>query len=1047
MRVQDVLTAVRWQFAGGSFDEVAGPRAISHDPVRFPSTSSAHLAALIASGEESHSEVRALQRILTIRRRERSPALRTLAGWAVSWYALRHLREVVLMEPDMPVYSGLRSVYMLVSALLDRPRNRRTLNPALQAYVKEMMMCTGSASNMDIPTMADRVTEALRVLSDSRFPDYHELLTGFDAVFRATRRASARSRARRVGMSLLKDPDDARYTFEMSSFASPMVFSGIRVYACYGMALCNIGSSVLCMTTSDMGRVHQLLSSLTSGLLATSAQVVFSATITGADQVAETYHDQAVDMLSWATLVPLGREVLVCKAAKRAYGAFLGELAGPLCREETAALWQEADETAPRRINPDRLRAYIARARRFAVETALNLAKMYKVCPAPDACPGMTMLDRYAVVTRPNTADDVMVSKLMVEYRDQMLRAYIRGQRDPLPVRPGVTEPRWYQAYRARRYDDIPTTDIHRVLSWEGTAKMPHRSPANPSNWKDSGLGWDTVDVANDPARPKRHANMLLRMVFDPKCPMPGTRHMSNVHHHKEDTKPEGHKDPARGIYSGNIKDRLDCSWMEVAVERVATHHPAYMIGASTVDRDIKLRALLDRPTTRATVAVYYSFDISGWSPKMCGAVQRGTHAFWAALYNEDLFRWAHTVNERALVYMNKAGYQCSYVNPEANFEGYNGKEMTCLLISLLSLSVREWRNDVVAAGMATEEQVERYSALLFAYIDDGLARLDLPRAAAVDLFERFKVVTIRTFARCGFEIETSKCYPSDRFCIFLNEIYLAGRHVVHGTRAAMTLCSESVEAHTTIIERSESVAAGCRGAVSAGLNPATAAFLMTYHLYKHLDEWSLMANPVAAAVWSMCPRAWGGLGVPTMMQLGTAGSGTAFAEGVFALQRYASIQPAARRLYIACARSGLKKRTASATLAAPLGGTIGTGVMVPSRVPAAVRDALRFHMRAGVISPLAREFLSYASHDDLEAYAASVLALGQPHVVQKKVLDDIAAVHPHHLFVMFAKRLDKSSTLSQLISQKKMARLIKDNHADAAESLECMVRRMMMSA
>jgi hypothetical protein len=781
---------------------------------------------------------------------------------------------------------------------------------------------------------------------------------------------------------------------------------------------------------------------MASGMFAIAAQTTFNRDRYRLQEILDTFHSQVSDILRWGLAVPIGDEVLACKAAKRAYGAFLGELAGPVCRRETMELWKEAEETAHPHIAAADLRAHMARAARWSAETSLNLAKTYKLCPVPDGCPAQTLIDRFKVVTRPNSTDEAMMLAFEETHRAEMLRAYIRTPDVTLALRDARNRPAWYDAYVAKKFDEVPSTQIHTYLEWEGTATMPTRSPTNPSVWKDSGLGWDSMEQAMDPRRPKKHANMLLRMVFDRDCPMPGVRHTVASHAHKQDTKPEGHKDPMRGIYSGNLRDRLNQSHMEVAVERIAVWHPAFMIGANTTARELRARATMQRPADLETCAMYYSFDVAGWSPAMPAPPQRVSHKFWGTLYGEDMFFDAHRINEGSRIYMNKAGHQLWYDNPVANLEGYNGKQMTCVLITLLSLSVYEWRKKAVLRGLLTERETTKYAAVLLAYIDDGLSRIDLPRDRASDLFKLFRETVIDTFTKCGYKVELSKCYPSDRLFIFLNEVYLAGRHVAHGVKAAMTLCSESTEPHTTLMERTEAVSAGCRGAVMSGLDASAAAMLQAYHVCKHLREWSVLTDPVASAVWSMTPRAWGGLGVPTMMQLGTSGGGAAFAESVRTLRAYANLQPLAKRVYLACARTPLMERKPVAIMASPLGGTIGLGVMVPSRVPSAVRDAMTALRKRGDLSPLADEFLSYASHDSMHDFAAAILPTETTSVVQKQVLDDAASAHPHAIFAAFARRLEKSSTLSQLVSSKTMQRIIRDNKNDVLVSMEAFLLR-----
>jgi hypothetical protein len=399
------------------------------------------------------------------------------------------------------------------------------------------------------------------------------------------------------------------------------------------------------------------------------------------------------------------------------------------------------------------------------------------------------------------------------------------------------------------------------------------------------------------------------------------------------------------------------------------------------------------------------------------------------------MFRMAATITDGSRVYMSKLGVRGWFINPGANFEGYNGKEMTMILITLMSLTVRKWRAAAVSLGIATDAEASTWAAVLLAYIDDGLARLDLPVDRFGALTDLFKIVTRDVFAQCGYTIEPSKCYPSDRFAIFLNEPYLAGRHVTHGTRAAMTICAENTEEHTSLIERLTAVSTGCRGSVMAGLDATSGVMLQAYHALAHIDEWLRRPDAVTAAVWSYTPRAWGGLGLPTALQLGTSGSGSAFEESVRTLQKWASCSTTARRVFLIHCRSTLATRTATGILMAPLGGRSVQGTLVESRVPDAVRNAMTKLARGGVLSPLARDFLSYSSPESLDQFAAALVKMSPGACIQEQLLVDLASAHPHALFSSFARRIEKSGTLMGIMGHKEVRRIITANRDDVATS------------
>jgi len=1044
----------RWNFTGGNFEEIPARTAAEHSETRFPRGLATDIAKGFATDAEAcdRSEALALRAIMMVRRAERAMTLRNTAGWFAGFALTEFVRDELVMRIGgrVDVYTGLAGVYRVAKEALSRLDNGADSGvrrfDAMRVYIRESMIASATASFMDVATVADRADAALDALHGSSLGAISQMLAEFDSALAKTRRGAARGMTRALGKSCYYDWANRADVVVGKLGLMRTGFAGLTAYALHGTLVIRLPRCVVAMSVSDLGRFHQLFAGACSGLIAVAAQATFAP---GAERMKMrellwAYKTQVQTIVLWGSRCVRNDEVLVCKAAKRAYGAYLGELAGELCSTETAVLWAEAEATATRVVAPSELRTYIEVASTWSAGTSLNLAKVFKLCPAPDACPGTTVLDRYAQVTNANSMDPSIAAEFTAEHRDQMLRAYIRMPGVQLALRNPASPPRWLDAYRHRDFDNVPSSEIHANLMWEGTATMPARSSLNPGVWKDSGLGWDSVEEAFNPMRPRRNGNMLLRMVFDRTCPMPDAVHVGVLHDHKIDTKPEGHKDPSRGIYSGNIRDRQNQSSMEESVEAVARFHPAYMIGADTTQREERARATLARPVNPDMRVLLYSFDVKGWSPLMPGEPQRISHDFWATLYDADVFRMAHMINEGARVYMNKAGYQCWFRNPSANFEGYNGKEMTCVLITLLSLSVRRWRAKIVAAKLVTVREADKMAAILLAYIDDGLARLDLPALKALVLFDVFKVTVIDTFALCGYTVEVSKCYPSDRLFVFLNEIYLAGRHVVHGTRAAMTICSENIEPHMTLVERVDAASAGCRGAVVAGLDAPAASFLQAYHAWMHIVEWVTKPDPVLAAIWSFAPRACGGLGLPVALQLGTSGGGAALAEGMRNLREYAKVNTTARRVYISCVRAGLDTRTAASIMASPLGGSIGAGVMTESRVPAAVRDALTALHRTGSLSQLAHQFLKYSDFRSFEEFATALIPVGQRTVIQKQVIDDASATHPHMIFTAFAKRLEKSSTLAQLIRPHKMAQLLSANRIDARASWEVLRTRAL---
>jgi len=1041
---EDVLRSVLWNFKGGVLGDYPTFHANESSKTRFPNGSS----TVLADKWDTSLDARALRDILRIRKAERNKKSRVTNERIASFRMLQFVSAEHRRESGtaIRVVSGLKGVYLIANKICSMKRDSSAPNSMhlkkMFTYVREMMVASASASMVPVDVVADLTESAIAAVTESDFATWDLFIRDLERITRESKSGKVRQRVRSLGASISEGciGEEGLIRFAVDSSSKSMC--RMRCTLARNAIFVRLPGTLVVLANSDAIRLRQFFMSACSGLIATICQCAYAP---GAErkrlkEVSAVYSNQVSSLASMGARVKIGEEVQICKAAKRAFTAFMGELAGPIAAEDTKVLWTETMETPF--ANEKELRSYIQRIRGWSAGTAFNLGKVYKICPAADTCPGMTLIDRHQTVCNANLVDQEIMEEFAAEHRTQMLRCVIRSPGVVLPLRDAARVPKWMNDYLARRFDMVPSIEINEYLAWEGSMDFKPRSPANAAVWKDSGLGWDSVEIANDVKKDKRHGNLLLRMVFDPDCPMPGEMKFATNHVHKLDRKSENYKDPSRGIYSGNAADRMVQSDMEVNVERVARLHPSFMIGADTVTKEMRIKTLMARTFKPGVVSVYYSFDISAWSPKMASEPQRISHKFWGDLYDCDLFRKAHVINEDATIYMNKAGYRGWYKNPSANLEGYNGKEMTCILITLLSLAVRRWRVKLVNDGRLTQEQADVISAVLLAYIDDGMAKLELPLELAEDLFQDFRSVVIDTFSRCGYNIEITKCFPSDRFWIFLNEVYLLGRHVVHGSRAAMTICSENTERHTTLTERVESVAAGCRGAVVAGLDPAVGSFLMAYHVSRHIAEWAPEMDPTLAAVWSVLPRAWGGLGTPTMLQLGTSGGGAALAESAHTMQCYARHNMTARRVFLSCMRDPMVTRTAASILASPLGGKLSSGVMTSSRMPAVIRDSLTFLRERDELSPLASEFLSYSSFDNFSSFAEALVPSTPGSVIQKQVVDDVKQIHMHTIFSAFATRLEKSSTLLQIVPSRKVNQMIRANRRDVKESVDVVTDR-----
>lgn len=1040
--IPDVLRTFQWRFKGGTLAEAsAGTRL---EPVTsadvYPNGLSSDIAKQWPDGKDSMG----LARILAQRAATGKVRLRAMMARVGTYQILVSDYSQCLMPRK--VYIGMRSIYHMFSLVwkwAEEPKPSDVLDNLL-AFSRELMLGACAPSSINLPTAEDCRLECEAMLRQSRVPGLILAILQMKTLIRemsgSVSRKAAKAlgvRAREMWTERLEKGKEAKMPDLREAIRHLTLPLGpVQMKVAQEMLVLGSGETRFALGKSDAERLHQLLMSAASALVGCCVQAcVGTAAQKVRSKMAVVVADSNITRIVEASCkVALGDEVLVCKAFKRAYTAHLGWLAGPLCAAEYSELVAEAEGTAPEGVAD--VQGFLHDLRALDAASSLNAAKVFKICPAPDVSPATAMMDRIKQIGDGNVADPEMMVAFEEELRSQILRAHIRSHKGRIALRIPTERPMWYTLYLKGEMDQVPSSEIHRYLAWENTAVMPDVSKYDPKNWKDSGLGVDTIAETMRPTQQYKK-NMLTRLLFDEDCPMPGTTDMSEEHVIKMFVKAEGHKDPARAIFSSNLTDRQAQSWMEKAVEKVAIHHPSFMIGQEADVKEARTVELTKRTGAPNLLTLYYSFDISGWSAKMPGEPQRISHKIWADLYGGHLFARATEVNENAYIYMDLEGYWGWYINTHSNLEGFNGKEMTMVLIALLSLSVKRWRVKVVEMGIMAKREADMTSALLFAYIDDGLCRIDLDKRYAVAAFNVYKETVNETFSKCGFSVELSKCYPSDRFAIFLNEVYLAGRHVVHGVRAAMGISSEPTERHTSLVERVTSVATGARGAVMAGLNPLSGILLMAYHVYLHILEWVPERDPVVLSIWCLSPRTWGGLGLPNTMQMFVSGSGAAFEEGVATMQRYARISPTVEKYFETMCRTALDGRTAIGVLTAPLSSKVTLGHMSDNRVAIATRKALIEKQEEGELSSYAERLLKYADSDDFAKFADAIVPLGSTEVLQEQMLTNLAEAHPHSIFASFAQRLEKATTVVQVVGRGLFQEILTNNRADARSSVE----------
>lgn len=1072
LSLSDVLGAVRWRFKGGSMADALTHTRTEHSDSYFVDVTSAELAkemrlresvdqatpgsAISRTRKAKSRDWLSLEEILRNRKSAR-PMRRVAMESRLATFAALGMSEGAPVK-DGYLWTGLSAVYRvfeeiwLVGQDNTGPREMWSPNSHVYRFVREMLVASSLASYQHAPTVDQVAVSAMKLVGTTRAAWLMEQHRALEVAMAASTCSRARNAARHAGSDLYNSPRgraDWRRAGEgvTKTYDVPPI-AGRRVEIYFGVIAVKIGAHKMVLSTSDMKRLIQMSIASASCLVAACAQACTGPPMERryGPEMVKMMEANITDMVTVCRSQELGSEVKACKGLKKAFTVYMGKLSGPLCAPETAILRAEAIAELP--DHAAIVDTWVARCARLPPALGFNAGKVYKILPAPDSAPGGTVIDRLKAIDRPNQVSSAMMADFEAELTDHIVygRLAMRGA-PKLSLRPRVARPAWWSDYLRGRMSSVPISNCRNVVAWEKSLDMPVRNALDPSVWKDSGLASDHLEDGLGDTEPWYMRNMLARMVFDENCPMPGDeeRIAAPEFLSKSDGKPESHKDPYRSIFSAALRVRFEKSRMELAVEEVASSHPSFMIGAPYEKREERIRAATTSTCAMGCTPFFYSFDVKGWSPSMPAVVQKMSHRIWGSLYRTTLFDTATRCMQGATVYMNSGGYKCWYKNTEANFEGYDGKEMTMLNVAMLSLSVRNWRANARVHELIGTKRADEVAALLLAYIDDGMARIELPMVAGVtgELFDIFKRVCNDTFAGCGFTIEPSKCFPSDSFFIFLNEAYLGGRHLVHGVRAAGQICSRVAEPHETLSMVTGKISTGCRGAVMAGLDASAGMILMAFHTSLVVKNWVGRMDPIAKAVWCYSARAWGGLGMPVALQLATTASGNALSEAVSLFQKWARVNPAAKRYFLGIMRTPKKQRTKTEILSAPFGSRLQSGYMRDSRLAVEVRKAMEKLADRGALGPLPRDYLKFGDPVAFEKFAEAVVP-GEPgDAIQARVLKDLADSHPQAVFKKFCTRIERGTTVQRILGVRALSKLVADQRREARVSAKVLEVRM----
>jgi hypothetical protein len=727
---------------------------------------------------------------------------------------------------------------------------------------------------------------------------------------------------------------------------------------------------------------------------------------------------------------------MLCRDYRKVFNVYLSMAAGALSDIGTADLLKDVSEArCKRHFNVDRLLLLLQQA---PFDIAQDLGRLYKLLPAPDYDIGASFVARQKQHLSMNPSKNIIGKNPcnLEEFRQYIRKLVIitltkQNHGKGVGKHKSNRKPKWWADYLRVGLlpDRLACVD---EIDLRGTAPYVERTPEGVAQWKDSAVCEEKLEDVEEvqPANTYRR-NMLLRFLFDPTCPDAEKARINisrKEHVHRVGFKMEAHKTEARLFFIGNHSDRLVQSEMEENVHRIALHTPGYMIGQTPEFATQKVMRMVSPDLAPDESIFYLNFDISAWSPGMRDDIQRLSHEIWGEVFDRKEFSFAHKINEGAIVVLNKRGYAGAYVNPGANFEGYNGKEMTFLHCALMGYSVYRYRRATTT----------KLTIQLQAFIDDGLAAFKDKKENGSAAFIEFATIVEETYQALGFLLHKHKCSLSDKFAIFLNEIYWKGVHVIYGLRAIMRVGTKSFDEHETLAARANAYFSGTQGAMKAGLDTLAGfvtylwlmgRLMLVYGASKFLD-------PKAAVLYMLVPRALGGLGSPSYVGLCTNLVTDGLTEGIATLQELARAYEPYKPKVISLLRQMVRVREAAGILISP--GTVPDHLcpMIETRLKLAVANA----MKKANLAPKAKQYVNIGKAADIQELAVALIENSSS--IAPAICDDVLDATPYALFMALIKKFESSRTMLVLVGRRQMNKITRENRNDAMKSIQAFAKR-----
>jgi len=448
------------------------------------------------------------------------------------------------------------------------------------------------------------------------------------------------------------------------------------------------------------------------------------------------------------------------------------------------------------------------------------------------------------------------------------------------------------------------------------------------------------------------------------------------------------------------------------SIRPLAELTPGVSIRVNMVKHKKKFQAMARSTSSMATSHAFAtSTDISGWSPKM----DRNLFHAWQE-YALSTTECENPTAQVALwnklkIFTDRRGIKESFSCKTGNIQGWPATSDTTMHAHILIWWVYELKEkEILTKGEA---------AYTLCLIDDAatVVALEGTIEQAKEKAQKSRDLLKDMYADLGFEMDSVKSFFSSLKFVYLNELYVDGAQVAHGTKTLMRIDKDHTRRFATLTDNIATAYTTAASAASQGADPFVAYWMATQLTVR----WALAAcpslstlPPLQRTMVLLAPVSLCGLGcrpITSVMATGEVDHISWFTEIAYTLVDMVGAM-SDKAMFSAILDQPLAEPDPVATLKSPFAVKC-QGFSSPS---AAIANKFT---DAAVKRGLAEPFLTLSQTETSDEFRETVERILRSGCHEAALLEEVAANMPLSLIEQIMARVEKTEIVAYLLGSK----------------------------